>query len=110
MNQDQDSFLFIPHPSSLIPHPCRESPLGMIVTDLSMNARQNPAPGRDSPSKRSDHTQFIQNKQKSEGFSGNRIPLPKKSDVPRSLPPAISACLGPVCSVQFYQAAKCCPR
>src|SRR5438067_8844322 len=110
MRDESRPRLFLIHPSSLIPHPCRESPLGMIVTDLSMNARQNPAPGRDSPSPRSDHTQFIQNKQKSEGFSRSRIPLPKKSDLPRSLPPAISACLGPVFIVQFYQAAKCCPR
>jgi serine/threonine protein kinase len=42
----------------------------MIVTDPSTDARENQASADDSPEKRSDHTQFMQNTRKTEGISG----------------------------------------
>jgi len=38
----------------------------MIVTDPSNDAKQNQAPADDSPEKRSDHTQFMQDNRKTE--------------------------------------------
>jgi hypothetical protein len=80
----------------------------MIVTDLSSDARQNQVGADDSPEKRSDHTQFMQNDRKTEEICGTQKPFRGSAGARSSGCQVISACFRTVFIVQFHQTANCC--